>query len=184
VPFASLDYKEVMQSNAEFLHRLNCGYWLGHNATNSKARVLYTAASEIPDAIGPFDTAVFGSVLLHMRDPFRALQQALRLTRDTAVVVESYRPSRMEQALRLFGMGKRYEDNRAEARMGFLPDFRNEGNPAVWWYIPPALLREFLGVLGFEIERITYHSQPHNGKPSKLYTAVARRRNGRALGNI
>jgi len=42
----------------------------------SRARMVYGSVYAIPTAIGAVDVATFGSVLLHVRDPFIALQNA------------------------------------------------------------------------------------------------------------
>jgi hypothetical protein len=36
-------------------------------------------------------------------------------------------------------------------------------------------VERFLGVLGFEDARVTYHTQPYDGKPHRLFTVVAQR---------
>jgi hypothetical protein len=42
----------------------------------------------IPEEIGLVDIAVYGSILLHLRDPFLALQSGLKLVKDTVVTSE------------------------------------------------------------------------------------------------
>ena len=45
----------------------------------------------IPEQIGPVDVAVYGSIPLHLRDPFLALQSGLKLTREAVIVSELLR---------------------------------------------------------------------------------------------
>ena len=45
--------------------------------------MVYGNIYDLPASIGYFDAATFGCVLLHLRDPFQALAQAAKLTRDT-----------------------------------------------------------------------------------------------------
>ena len=59
------------------IKRLNNAFWLCHKAYNSKAKVVYGTVYEIPEEIGMVDISTFGSILLHVRDPFLALQNAL-----------------------------------------------------------------------------------------------------------
>jgi hypothetical protein len=41
--------------------------------------------------------------------------------------------------------------------------------------LPPKLVQKFLGVLGFEDSKITYHWQLFEGSPRLLYTIIGRR---------
>jgi hypothetical protein len=43
---------------------------------------------DVPAAIGPVDVATFGSILLHLRDPYRALAAVAPLVRETIVVTD------------------------------------------------------------------------------------------------
>src|SRR5262249_35068814 len=75
VPFAAwTELEETWPGNALVTDRLNNAYWFAHRLTQSKARVVYGSVYDIPRAIGPVDIAVYGSVLLHVRDPFLALE--------------------------------------------------------------------------------------------------------------
>jgi len=65
--------------------------------------------------------------------------------------------------------------------MEFLPDYKNEWPADTWWRLPPELIRHFLGVLGFEQQRIIFHHQKFKGKRSPLFTIVAHRVKGSAL---
>jgi SAM-dependent methyltransferase len=71
-----------------FLRRQNNGWWLVHVAHGSKARVAYGDIYDIPAGIGEVDVATFGCILLHLRDPYRALESAARLVRDTIIVTD------------------------------------------------------------------------------------------------
>ena len=42
-----------------------------------------------PELVGPVHVATFCNVLLHLRDPFLALQQILRLTTETVIMTET-----------------------------------------------------------------------------------------------
>ena len=85
VPFA--DHQPDGQSR-NLIRRLNNAYWLAHHANKSRAKVVYTPAYAIPEAIGQVDVATFCSVLLHLRDPFAALAAGSRLTRDLVIVTD------------------------------------------------------------------------------------------------
>jgi hypothetical protein len=59
--------------------------------------------------------------------------------------------------------------------MRFLPDWRTAQNPDGWWRLSPDLVVAFLGVLGFEETRISYHSQLYKGQARPMFTVVGRR---------
>ena len=42
----------------------------------------------IDESIGDFDIAIFGLVLLHLRDPFLAMQRVLTQVREKVVIVQ------------------------------------------------------------------------------------------------
>jgi SAM-dependent methyltransferase len=88
VPFARCPIEPKLAEYSSLIHLINNGYWLCHRALGSQARVVYGSVYEVPPSIGPVDVAVFGSILLHLRDPFQALASALRLVRETVVITE------------------------------------------------------------------------------------------------
>ena len=59
--------------------RVNYSYWFCHRANRSRAQMVHGSVHAIPRAIGPVHTAVFGSILLHLRDPFLTLHDSLSL---------------------------------------------------------------------------------------------------------
>lgn len=88
VPFPRPDPAADAAGRRRFVRRLNNGWWLAHRACGSRARAVYGSVYDVPAGIGPVDVATFGSILLHLRDPYRALESAARLVRDTIVVTE------------------------------------------------------------------------------------------------
>jgi SAM-dependent methyltransferase len=160
------------------LRRLNNGFWFAHSRHGSKARVVYGSVYDVPEAIGAVDVATFGCVLLHLRDPFLALQRGLRLTRETVIITEAFQvhlasaarclPSWLHTLLA--------RNHRIPAHLGFLPR-PNKMQPAdSWWRLTPWTLGRMVGVLGFDVDRVTIHTQPNQGKPTTMFTLVARRR--------
>jgi hypothetical protein len=160
VPFASADGAVVDALRRRHLRRLNNSYWLCHRAFGSRARAAYGIVYDIPASIGAVDVAIYGSVLLHLRDPFLALQNGARLARE-AVIVTELPPWK--------GLGAFLRAPR------FLPNRRRPNQSDVWWALPPRLIREYLAILGFEKSTTTWHWQLLRGKKRLLYTVVARR---------
>jgi hypothetical protein len=169
VPFAKTDYRQLIEERKSGIRRLNNSYWLNHRVHQSKARVVYGTVYAIPSQIGPVDISTFGSILLHLRDPFQALYNALRLTRNTVVVTDAL--SLRDHYQSLLGLLRR-------PSLRFLPDFRSGKPDDAWWSLTPEAIIQFLGVFGFEETVLTYHSQPYLGDPRRLFTVVGRRTAG------
>jgi SAM-dependent methyltransferase len=167
VPFAQYDYKQGVKVRKEHIEKLNNAYWLCHRLFNSKAKVVYGDVYHMPDEIGEVDIVTYGSILLHLRDPFRALQNGLRFARETVIVTE---PLRDQSA------------DIKEPSMKFLPNPETIEPKAVWWSLRSEIVVRMIGVLGFEEAEVTYHSQINRGKPASMYTVVGNRTRGRTIG--
>ena len=185
VPYARADRVAFAATRRVEIERLHDAFWFCHKAFRSKARAVYGTAYAVPDAIGPVDVATFGSILLHLRDPFRALESALRLTKHTVIVTDlvprGYRPlARVRKALSWMPLRRA---RKAARRMGaattdFIPD-ASRGDPmGTWWHLSPDTVVRMLAVLGFEETRVTFHSQPLTGRDVDLFTVVAQRTAG------
>ncbi len=180
VPFAGMEASRTAQRRREHIVRMNNGFWLAHRALGSKSRMVCGSVYEVPEAIGPVDVTTFGSILLHVRDPFKALERGLRLTRSTAIVTEPISRFRLPRFLHFRLPGAKLRKLQ-RPRMKFLPDYKNEWPADTWWRLPPDLIRHFLGVLGFEQSRVVFHHQLFNGKKSPLFTILAHRVKGSAF---
>jgi 2-polyprenyl-3-methyl-5-hydroxy-6-metoxy-1,4-benzoquinol methylase len=166
VPYAGTDLPGIVSNARARIRKLNNSYWYCHRAHGSKNRVVHGTAYTIPADIGPFDIGVFGSILEHLRDPFLALQTGLALVTDTAIIAETI-PRRQ--------FWHRWVPWRMAPEMRFLPDAKTQTHDATWWVLPPQLVQQFLGVLGFEQTRMTYHTQLFEGSRRLLYTIVGKR---------
>ena len=159
IPFSRYNYESLIADFRVRLNQINNGYWLCHQAYNSNARVVYGTVYDIPEEIGLVDVSTFSSILLHLRDPFLALQNALRLTTETVVIVEPL------------------PDNLAGPTLRFLPDPKTCEPQTTWWHLSPEVVQRFIGVLGFEETEITYHTQAYNVASVEIpyYTIVGHR---------
>lgn len=167
VPLAGADSAREAAKRRDVIRRINNSYWLAHKAFQSKARVVYGTVSDIPSAIGLVDVSTFCSVLVHVRDPFLALSNAARLTRETIVVTDLLDPKKNEGPL-LTSPG-------AAPVMEFLPDFRTGDPLDAWWRLTPEIIVSFLGVLGFEETTLTQHTQQSTWGDKKMFSVVGRR---------
>jgi hypothetical protein len=59
--------------------------------------------------------------------------------------------------------------------MTFKPNHRYQGPTETWWDLRPALLCQFLGVLGFEDTQVNYHTQQFQKTLTRMFTVVGRR---------
>jgi SAM-dependent methyltransferase len=168
VPYAQLDLIPIVSGRAAHIARLNKSWWFNHRAFGSSARVVYGSVYEIPMTIGRFDLCTFGAILLHVRDPFRALQRAASLEPNTIVVTELARRRSLRELL----------DGRAQGRSPlFLPDARNGSPFDAWWSFSPESVSNMLAILGYRTDRIVRHTQLYARRRTPMFTVVARREN-------
>ncbi len=173
VPFAGdPDYDEFSAFQRSIVQEINNAFWLCHRAYNSNAKMIHSSVYAIPQEIGLVDVSVFGSILLHVRDPFLALQNALRLTRETAIVAELAGKHALFR--RLLRLGR-------DPHMVFLPEAAKREPKATWWSLSPQIIQQFMAVLGFEDTTVSRHTQKRLGNDVALYTVVGRRTRGQPV---
>lgn len=170
VPFARANVSQRAAEMQPWLEKIRNAFWFSHAALNSSAKMVYGNVYNVPQAVGRVDVATFGSILLHLRDPFLALQSALQLTREAVIITEPiwhwFNFVRFLVARQKFG-----------GTMVFLPDSALLEPATTWWYLAPTAVRRFISVLGFEESKVTYHYQQHSetGKKVLCYTVVGKR---------
>jgi hypothetical protein len=106
------------------------------------------------------------AILLHLSNPFRAIQQIASVTTKTIVITDLWNERLAES-----GSGA----------MEFAPHPESD-DPMTWWYISPRAITRMLLAVGFSKIRMTTHN--HNHHPSltaenfstlRCYTLVAER---------
>jgi hypothetical protein len=139
-------------------------YWYAHRALGSRARLVLGSIYDMPAGLGEFDVVVLGAILLHLRDPFRALLSVSKLAADVIVITDLHEPT--EQAV-----------------MRFLPDAAHCRPADTWWSISAPCMVRMLEVLGFQVENM--YNREHTAvlegvsKQHLLTTYVAKRLNRR-----
>jgi SAM-dependent methyltransferase len=162
VPFAENNVDASLAERREHLKKINNGYWLCHEAFNSKAKMVNGIVYDIPRSIGELDVAVFGSILLHLRDPFLALENGARLARE-AIIVSDISP-----------YGKTASKFKRNPR--FMPrSSQPEGISDGWFRLPPLLVKEYLAILGFKEFSLSWNDFKYGDRIRPIYTIVARR---------
>jgi SAM-dependent methyltransferase len=160
VPFAdpSFDEKKLQADLAWHINRIQNAYWYAHRALGSKAQAYYGDIYAFPEGLGIFDVVMFGMVLPHLRDPFKALQQASRLSREWVIITQQSVKS-------------------AEPTMLFLPDPETRADAITWWVASEGCVERMLKVLGFELHSLSraVHACPIRGHGEECTTYIGRR---------
>lgn len=161
LPFAESIYMrdrgESERIRNEYFEALKRGYWHAHRAFGSRAQAFYGDIENLPEALGRFDVAIFGSVLEHLPDHIQALASAARLS-NTIVITGSFDDTEDHKAL-FVGWADHPEANYS------------------FWRYTTGIYREVLAMLGFTIERVTRARYRCDlaGNDVELPTIVARR---------
>jgi len=166
MPLSTIDVEKARADSIALATRVENAWWYLRREYGHSARAVYAPIYDLPQDLGRYDVSVFGSVLLHLRDPFRALEQAAARTDGTIVVTEplNVAPGDIERPILLWNPTA-------------------STNWAGWWSLSPGVVTDMLGVLGFPFATVTYHSQLYRppGVPDSVpteatvYTVVARR---------
>ena len=166
VPYHDYDFTEHIAQRKEHIRKLNNAWWFAHKRFGSRARVAYGSVYDISPALGNFDVVTMGSMLLHLRDPFLAMQKAASVARDTLVITDLLMLSFDQAAATVLGNGR---------LVRFMPDAATCSPHETWWGLSPHFIAEAVQVLGFKDIRFSIHRQNHTSGEMDLYTIVARR---------
>ena len=158
VPYAQADLSLLHGQLRGDAVRVSNAWWLSHRALHSHARLTHGNVYALPESLGSFDVVTFGSVLLHLRDPFLALQQGCGRARETVVITD--RGGRLASRL---------------PAMIFRPNARRADPPVTWWRLTPDVVRRMIAVLGFEDSVVSFHRQCYGGRRYRFFTVVGRR---------
>lgn len=115
----------------------NIGFRVAHELRNSAVRTKQISVYDLtPDAVGEFDVVVCGSLLLHLRDPLRALEAIRSVCRGELLCT-----NQIELAYSLLHRNR--------------PLVRLDGTAGVvqWWLPNVAGHRQMLRAAGFEVLR-------------------------------
>jgi tRNA (mo5U34)-methyltransferase len=144
----------------------SAGFHLIHELTGSQVQWKGLSIYDLdPAELGTFDVVVLGSLLVHLRDPVRALDAVRRVTAPdggTLVAVDYVHP-----AVNLLSRGRPMFELRGESA-----DFQ-------WWLASDSGLQRLLHVGGFAIDEMT---APFLLRPGSKYAPdLARRRTRKDL---
>src|SRR3982751_1566865 len=154
VPYPDAKLQEVFGARRIVMRQLKNSYWFSHSALQSKAKVYYGDAYNLPAALGEFDVAVMAAVLLHCRDPLRIVEQCAKRAKSLIIVDKLYPDLEGSPVCRL-----------APTPENFLWH--------TWWHFSTQFFRHFLAVMSFTSTRTSTHQQYHRGKAHTLFTLVS-----------
>ena len=138
----------------EGLQRRPAGFELIKELTGSKVTWRGESIYDLDaDTIGAFDLVVCGSLLVHLRDPVRALDAVRRVTRGWFLSIDYvHAPLNL---LNLVARGRPIFELRGKSR-----DFQ-------WWLASDAGFRHLLDVAGFQVERASDPFLLRPGQPER-----------------
>ena len=145
VPGRDLDRDRLEAMRGEGVAAVQNSWWYLHRELKSQAKMVYGDIYQLPADLGRFDAAVFGAILLHLRDPFSALAQAAAITDEALVVVD------------LIQGGLDTEDSLLRFDPLARPEHRTN-----WWALSPAAVVAMVRRLGFGRTRVERHRQRHH----------------------
>ncbi|MHB1834685.1 MAG: class I SAM-dependent methyltransferase [Solirubrobacteraceae bacterium] len=145
----------------DLIRQMQNGFWFAHRRYRSKAQVHYGDVHALPHALGRFDVAVMGSILLHVKDPLGVVEACARIS-DRVVITDIHCPE-------LDGCPVQRLYPTSE-----VPEWDT------WWRFSAELFVRFLEVMGFETAVVTFHEQVHVSEgvryPMQMMTVAADRR--------
>jgi tRNA (mo5U34)-methyltransferase len=157
---AEMDYPPDVRARADFdlshsdSQERSAGFRLLNQILDSSVRWHGASIYSLdPSVLGTFDVVVCGSLLVHLRDPIRALEAVRRVTSGVFLSVDYIHP-----AVNLF------------ARRRPLFELRAQGSDFQWWLASDRGLQHLIHVAGFDVEAM---SRPFLLRPGP-YTSVSR----------
>ncbi len=174
VPSSWVDHVRIANDFKAHLHSVRNSFWLCHRAYASNVKVVYSSVYELPDEVGAVDIAGVSCVLLHLRDPFYALQKVARLTKETIIVTEPI----SQRLLPFVVFTELLEKVGLRTPLTMFAPYYRTGRFDTWWYSTPAAIRQFVEVLGFGRHATRFHSKARSkGHRFPLYTVVSYKTN-------
>jgi hypothetical protein len=163
------DYEKVVgiswdasiKSRRESQIKLRQGFLIGRQAFGSQVELMTgnIMSSSVPVEA---DGALFGAILLHLRDPVAALYNVAPRVRETIIISESLEINDLSLDAPV---------------MLFRPSLMETRNVGTWWYMSPGFFKQVLQIVGFHDFAVTRHEVKNDliGAMVPTFTLVARR---------
>ena len=166
VPFHDVDLSHFNKERRSHLERMNNSWRFIHDARSSKARLVYGSVYDINPSLGLFDVVTMSSMLLHVRDPFMAIERAASVAKKTMVITEVHQDQLLGNKVGIS----------SEPALYLMPRALTRTPLDAWWIIPSTLTVEILNILGFTDTTVIRHNQKFkDGHVWQFYTVVGHR---------
>jgi len=138
-------------SNEELQRPLGKGFALAHQVLGSKVRRETLSVYDLsPERLGTFDFVFCSDLLLHLKNPIKALENIRSVTTGRAVFVDSFNPLLPQKTIKYIGGAE----------------------TSVWWFFSLGALEQMIRDAGFDHVLITRKFQMKYGKGQPLWQAV------------
>jgi SAM-dependent methyltransferase len=166
VPYFGADQDAWRRERHRTLERLNNSWWFVHGKRKSKAKCIYGSVYDLGPDVGTFDVVTLCSILLHLRDPIRAIELACARSRSEIVITDVSEYQFLATKPQLHN----------ELCLHFLPRAQQKSPVDAWYFLPAPLVVEVVKILGFATVGVTRHTQRFkDGHDWQFYTVVGRR---------
>jgi hypothetical protein len=173
-PRANEDWKKDLKKFMADEKRRRNAFWYAHKALNSKSKLIISHINNLPNEVEVHDIGIIFSVLVHIRDPFLALQRMASHIKEKIVITELGGYSR-RKSLKNFipNLFKKFSKQNS-SDIQFIPRYGQIGSK--WWKFSPEAIIEMVNILGFGKTTVNYHYYLDNeGKKVFNFTVVAER---------
>ena len=172
--FASLSFDEGKKNMLDEIKKIQNAYWYAHKAFNSKSKLIHSHVNDLPAELGIYDISLICSVLMHVQNPFLAMQNMLRHTKEKVIITELGGYTRINSFRNIIrNLYKKIMSDTHNPSMIFLPSSGKK--PFVWWKFSPEIISNMASTLGFEKNTITYHKQTVDKHNTWFFTVVCER---------
>ncbi|MDA8867491.1 hypothetical protein N9H84_04550 [Candidatus Pelagibacter sp.] len=182
VPHANKNWKKNQLYSLKVLSKNRNAFWFAHKQHKSKAKLIETHIYNLPKSTPIHDYGIVASVLLHIQNPFLALQKISSKVNDKIIIsdlMDDMGKLSSKSKFKLSNVSKylsrKYFHKNTFTK--FLPRGGNTNlNYNTWWKLSTATIIEMMKILGFEKEKYLEHVQYCNNKPLDMYTIVFKRK--------
>jgi len=173
--FAPLSFDEGEKKELDQIKKNQNAYWYAHKAFNSKSKLILSHVNDLPAELGIYDISLMCAVLTHLQNPFLAINNMLRHTKEKVIITELGGYTRIKSFRNIIRnlYKKITSTDTHNASMIFLPN--RDKKPFVWWKFSPEIISNMASTLGFEKNTITYHKQTVDAHNTWFFTVVCER---------
>jgi tRNA (mo5U34)-methyltransferase len=138
-------------SDQQLNKALGSGFALAHDLLHSRVRREALSVYDLsPERLGTFDFVFCSNLLLHLKHPIKALENIRRVTKDRAVIVDTFNPLLPQKTIKYIG----------------------GTGESVWWYFSLGALEQMIRDAGFDHVTLTRKFRMTYGNGTPLWQAV------------